>query len=297
LRTAVSLAIVAFICASLAWLNVAETQEDTVIGSGITGMYKSGGSSGCAAATNFIARTSNPGGTQNSAWTNFICGGVTDGWWSSMDVVNLYAADSSADAILNLVSSSYTTQLNNSPTFTAYNGYNNPATGGGPSEQISAITSGNYTQNSASFGICLVEVDGSSTYYSQSAMNQYNITGQNLYPKFTDGNTYIRINDASGSAGIANSGNTTGLWFGNRDSSTTSEKYLNGSSIGTSSQSSAAISTNAWFIGYAETIGYQYNGLVQAVFIGGSLSSTYMANIASRLHTYLAAVGASNVCH
>lgn len=204
-----------------------------------------------------------------------------------MDVVSLFAADISADGILNMVSTSWNWTINNAPTFTANKGFNN---GGSPasSEQNNVETClvCNYAQNSASFGACVVETGGTTSLYQQAAINQFSATGQNIYPKFSDGNTYIRVNDNPESAGIANSGNTTGLWSGVRSGATASQKYLGSTQIGTSTTPSTTPSTNDWFMGFVNGVGQSYNGLMMGAFIGGALTSTDVANFYSRLQTY-----------
>jgi hypothetical protein len=122
------------------------------------GLGHQGGGGGCSQATALIARMDR---SQNTpAVTNLICGMVTDGTWSLMDAFYVFAINSSGNAGLNWVSTSFPITVNGTCTFTANQGY----TGDGTSCNLRtamapASAGGNFTLNSGSLGyrgwICL----------------------------------------------------------------------------------------------------------------------------------------------
>ena len=107
----------------------------------------------CSQATAFLARNGN---ANAAATTAFICGGVTDGWWSKWDILYLHATDTSAHALLNLESTSYTGALvATNPTFTANQGFTGNASGVVDTTWVPS-NGGNYTLNSASAFVCIL---------------------------------------------------------------------------------------------------------------------------------------------
>jgi hypothetical protein len=245
----------------------------------------------CSQATAFIARTSgSPSTAQKNAWTAFICGGVTDGWWAKMDVVQLYASSTQANALLNLVSSSFNATAVSSPTFTANNGFN-------PTNTPSYIDSGfnpttasiNLTQNAAHYSACSIETGGSDYGLALWAFNSGSTSDQtNLFPKYSDGNTYSRLNDGVASSGNANAGNTTGYWGSNRSGVSASQAYLGGSVIFSPNATSGSIVNADILLGSSSNGTPQagYEGLIMAFTAGGALLSADWSNLYSRLHTY-----------
>src|SRR5229473_5562637 len=59
---------------------------------------------GCSQATTFLARTSGLSGTETTAYTNLICGLVTDGVYPSLDALYIFATNTTTTANLNLIS-------------------------------------------------------------------------------------------------------------------------------------------------------------------------------------------------
>lgn len=252
-----------------------------------TQFIASGG--GCSQATAFIARANAItalDGTHTTAYTNLICGLVTDGVFSKFDVLNIWATQSSGVALLNLVGTSFSPSVaSNSPTFTVDRGY----TGNGTNTSLSAsfnpsTAGGNYTQNSA--------------HYSS-----WNVTsGNGLWELGTDANTALisnfsaniqmRINDSAASGNIA-AASTAGVghFIASRTSSTVRTGYVNGASIGTTGSATSAAPANAnlsfLFVGGQGATSDQ----VAASSIGGALSGADATNFYNRLRTYMTAVG------
>ncbi len=126
-------------------------------------------SSGCSQATTFISRTSGLSGTETTAYTNLICGLVTDGvitgtvngansgagaCGSTLDALYIFATNTTTTANLNLCGTSYGLTTTAAPSFTADQGY----TGNGTTQFLSTnfnpntATTPNYVLNSASLG-------------------------------------------------------------------------------------------------------------------------------------------------
>src|SRR5262245_58714994 len=74
-------------------------------------------------AAQFLARTSGLDTAHTNAYTALIDGLVADGIWSKLDLLHIYATQDSTNALLNLISSSFTGITHGSPTFTADRGF------------------------------------------------------------------------------------------------------------------------------------------------------------------------------
>src|SRR5208283_4790005 len=96
---------------------------------------------GCGQANAFIARTSGLSATENAAYTAMICGMVTDGTWSLLDALYIFATNNTTTAALSLVSSTYNGTVTGTLTFSADNGW----TGNGSTGYLST----NLTPSSA----------------------------------------------------------------------------------------------------------------------------------------------------
>jgi hypothetical protein len=126
---------------------------------------------GCSQATAFLARTSGLDGTHTTAYTNLICGLVTDGLitgtmagsgsgatacGSKFDAIYILATQDATTAKLNLCSTTFSpATLTGSPTFTADRGYQSAAGTDRISTGFNASTasSPNFVQDSAHLSI------------------------------------------------------------------------------------------------------------------------------------------------
>jgi hypothetical protein len=77
----------------------------------------------------FLARTSGLNAAHRNAYTALIDGLVTDGVWTSLDALYITATDTTTNANLNLVSSSFPLTQTGTITFTADQGYSNAQSG------------------------------------------------------------------------------------------------------------------------------------------------------------------------
>lgn len=255
---------------------------------------------GCATATAFLNRTSGLDAAHISAYTNLICGLVSDGVWSLLDALYVFATKDTTTAKLNLVSSSFTATESGAGTaltFTADRGYINPGPTGGNVRFLNTnynptTAAGNFVQNAAHVSAWSAN---SSTTTDGQPIFSYNDGGgaqTNMYLKFTDNNMYSRCNDAAGSAGFANS-NRQGFWLSNRSSSTARQVYLNGavaSALGANT-SGAPVNTNFLFLTDGQGVSSDIQDTVSAGSIGGNLSAANVTLFYNRLRTYMTAVG------
>lgn len=251
----------------------------------LLGAGNAGGGGGCSQATAFLARNGNAHPTETTA---LICGLVTDGVFAKLDTLYIFATDTSAHALLNLVSTSFNASLIGAPTFTADRGFTGTGaltavvdTGFNPS-----TAAGLYTQNSAHLSAWSNTTGANSA--SVAGANGASIT--NIYPNFGTSDTYIRINDSVASGQV---GTTAGLgWYmGSRNSSSNRDAYNNNTSLGnTPSATSAALANlNIYFLG--SNANDATTRQITMGSIGGALTSTDAGNFYSRLRTYMTAVG------
>src|ERR1039457_3408340 len=94
------------------------------------GGYAAIGSGNAAQTTAFLARTSGLSGTETTAYTNLINGLVSDGTWSLLDALYIFATNSTTTANLNLISTSFGLTQHGTVTFSADHGYTGDGTAG-----------------------------------------------------------------------------------------------------------------------------------------------------------------------
>lgn len=242
--------------------------------------------SGCSQATAFLARVSNH--TNDTNYTTMICGLVTDGVWAKLDLLYIFAANNSTDALLNLPSAVTTALSATAPTFTANTGF----TGNGSSATVNVTgynysTGANYTQNSASLFGWSTE-SGADNGFLVGNSTAFN--GNQLITPFSLGGTgaasvngAVPLNSSTLSTGL-------GLFTASRTSSTQLDFYQNTTNIGSSgANTSAAIgSANPWFLGIPSAV--FYGGGIAAGGAASGLSSTDVTNLYNSIHTFLHAV-------
>lgn len=252
-----------------------------------------GGGGGCSEATTLLARMD---GSQNtSAVTTLACGLVTDGIWSKLDTFYMLAINSTANANLNWVSTSFSLSCSNSPTFTANQGYTGNAFNTFCDTGYNASTAGgNYTLNSSSFGFCSLTSRTTNQPYAQMGA----VAGGNvslIEPYAFSALIYYEINDA-GFVTPAAGANANGLYSVVRTASNATVVYRNGSSLTTGSQTSSAIpNANFYILAYNNAgTGADYTAdQISMAYTSGSLNATEAGNLRTRVQTYMATVNGS----
>lgn len=248
------------------------------------GTVHSTGGGGCSQATAFLARVSNH--TNDTNYTTMICGLVTDGVYAKLDLLYIFAANNSTDALLNIIASTTTTLSATAPTFTANTGF--AGNGTSASINVTGYTLGsgtNFTQNSASmFGWSTeagadngVIVGNSISFNSQIFLQSFNFGSASS----------TSIGAANLNSGTLSTG--LGLFTTSRTSSTELDTYQNATNIATSAAnaSQAITAANPWFLALN---GEWFGGGIAAGGFGGGLTSTDVTNLQSRIHTFLNAV-------
>lgn len=254
------------------------------------------------AATLVAAMSSAPDDTRKGVIDTCIGAIKTAGVWTKLDCLWILAAHDSQAALLDWKNLSDATAVN-SPTFTTDRGF----TGDGSTSYINTnftpSTDGvNYTQNSACMGAYLnagtdtaVSGPNSIGFNSNSNARQSRIEP---WRSATGGATVrVRMNDATATT-VGTIATRFGLTASNRSASNAVQVYRNGSSIGTSAVTSAALGTiDAYILGFndAGLLTGQNDNRCAAAFVGGSLTSTEHADLFTAIEAYLDAVGAGVV--
>ena len=249
-------------------------------------------------ATAFLNRTSGLDALHANAYNALINGLVSDGVWSKLDVLYIFATQNTTTALLNLISSSFTGTANGSPSFTTDRGY----TGVDASSTVFINTgfnpttapSPNYVTNSchisawADTAVTAGSSGGAFIGHSGAAGNT-----SNIYGRFSDGNAYFRINDLTPAGGFT-SASSLGHWLACRTGASASIGYKNGASFATLNQTAGTLSNNNIFV-----LAYNLNGTASTgsacqltmASMGGGLTATDATNFYNRLRTYMTSVG------
>lgn len=211
--------------------------------------------------------------------------------WTKLDALYLMAAHDSAAARVNWKNPG-THNLSvggGAPTFTTDSGYStdgvddyldtnfNPATAGG-----------NFTQNSASFGIWSSTSGGNNT----SKAGWFDGTdGVTLNPRSAADTMVMRINQAATTTSGATVTNGTGFYAANRSASNSTQGYRNGASLVTDNDASTALNSVTLKLGNIAAATFGALGF-RAAFIGGSLTGAEHSTLCSLIQEYLFQVGA-----
>jgi hypothetical protein len=235
-------------------------------------------------ASDFLARTSGLSATYQTAYTNMINGLVSDGVWSKLDVLYVFATADTITAKLNLIQNAYNaTAPSGDPTFTAGAGYQNPTTkylDSGFNASTAAVPK--YVQNSAcmfNWNALILGDDGANIGLVSGGNNDF-------VNRNTSGQLSIRIN-ATAAITIANV-DASGLILTNRTTSSNVDVYQNSAvlSAGNSSTSAAVQNSNMTFF-----TGTSFNINSQLKFggWGSQLTATDVTNLYTRMVAFLAA--------
>lgn len=241
----------------------------------------------CIQADTFLARTSGFGPLRTAAYSNLICGLVTDGVWAKLDALYILATLDTGNAVLNLVSTNYTLTANGAPAFAADGGYTGVAssttvyldTGFNP-----ATAAGLFTLNSAH----LSGWTNTNNQTSNEMMGAYD--GSNLADiTFQVGGLGERLNNASANT-VANA-NNIGHLVAARTGATTDNIYVNGTGIAPDTTPSVALPNSNIFILNVSSSGSAVNGSaaqIAAASIGSGLTGGDATNFYNQLNTYMA---------
>ena len=237
----------------------------------------------------FAAMTVQPDATRKGVIDALISGLKSDGLWAKLDLLYLLGAHDAQAARLN-VKNPGTNNLSavNSPTFTTDRGYAGDAVSAYLDTGMAQNATVQATQNSHSqhFGIQAKHAAANSQHYiGTTAAGSPNLvridrTGSEML--------YVRANN--GSEQMASSA-VEGVFSSSRTSATGFKVYRGGSVTlnDTTSASVARISANITLLRQG---GVYTTGRMSFYGVGAGLSDTEAANFASRIQTYLTAIGA-----
>lgn len=224
----------------------------------------------------------------------------TQGIWSSLDRLPIFAAEDSVAALVD-VRSLVTMTAAGSPTFTADRGYT--GTDGSSTVYIDSgfnpsTAGGNYTQNAAHISVWANSDVTSGASGGIAIGLQTNATGSqsNILPEYNDGKSYYRCNDvvAVPSAGIVDA-TSLGHRLANRSGAAAQQGYKNAVDQSVVAVTSAGLSNgNFMLLGSLTTPATHATGdshQISAASIGGSLSASNVAAFYGALRAYMTAVG------
>lgn len=261
----------------------------------------SSGGRTCTDGTNaaaFLARTSGLSNAAQDAYCVLINGLDTDGLFAVTDQLLVFAAPDSTTALLNLITGSVgnPATVSGAPTFTANAGYAKSGSTSLINTQFNASTSGtNYTVTRAGAFVFTLDSWGSGVD-SGSAFGMATDTNlvARIYPHFTDNNTYIDPQTATGQ-GQAYPAGSHFIGYGTFSAAGGGTNfYFNSSSVAKSYLGiTALVNDNFALMNDYGGAGAVYNGTIAAAWIGDFLSPTQAANLYSRLCTYLTTVHGS----
>ena len=245
----------------------------------------------------FLNRTSGLDATHVSAYQALIDGLVTDGVWSKLDVLYIYATQSAANASLNLVSNNYNAGVRGSPTFTVDRGF----TGVDNSTTVFIDTGFNctsapspkFTQNSGHLSAWNVTnnwaYNGAIGSYLSGPGNANNCQPQDKGSGY--GSYVICANGVIGDQITV--ANASGHFIANRTGVNAKTGYRNAVAIMTRSDTSTAphnVNLTALGVnvdGVPKGAGFQ----LAMNSIGSGLTPTDATNFYNRLRTYMTVVG------
>jgi hypothetical protein len=247
----------------------------------------------CAQAATFLARTSSLTRRETSAYIKLINGLVANGLWSQLDLLYVLATNNTANAALNLISTSYSLVPHGSATFIPDMGYaGDGSTGYIDTNWTPSTNAVNYTNANGSFGIYIQTsraVNSSAPVGSGSSGATFTI----IQPYETGSLVQYDINDAV--FPTVASPSSQGAWLVSRVSGTVSV-YRNGSSTALGSHVSSPVSLPTQPV---TILAFNNSGVrqswstdqISAVFFGAGLSGAQAATMNNLLNAFMVALG------
>lgn len=238
----------------------------------------------------FDAMTTAPDSTRKGLLNTLIAGLKTDGVWTKLDALYIMAAHDAQAARVNAKAPSSVASAVNSPSFTTDLGYISDGTSSYLDTNINPATAGgNYSQNSATIGVwSLTNVTDTLDFDIGNSSTNCRLNCRSALATTFRG----QLNNSGGvnfgdSTSVPNS---QGMFTITRTSSSNITGYRNAIDLGSSTVTSASVTSANMFL---LNVGTDYsNRRLAAAFFGGALTGTDVSNLHSRLSTYLTAVGA-----
>lgn len=217
------------------------------------------------------------------------------GLWTKFDALYLFAANAAASADLNWVSASYNLTPTGSPVFESDRGYTGASGKYLKTGLIPSAGGLKYVLNSASFGVyCRTSASAANTSFL-GAQGASGAKASIITPRYTDNNTYIKINSASADQNSTPNTDTRGLFIGSRTSSTALTSYIRTTPDLESHNSSSVTDKEMYIlcINANGTAALNFIGQLSFAFIGSGLTDADVVSINSIIvDGYLASIGA-----
>ena len=243
----------------------------------------------------FLARTSGLSATEQAAYVALINGLVSDGVWDLLDVLYIFATNTTATAALNLKSPDFTAAVHGTLTFTADVGWQGDGSTGylDPGFAPSAVGN-NFLQNWASAGLydLTSRTSQSSSIETGVDVNYYDLILAPLSVAGAGGFAYALCGASFSNSGIVNL-NAQGSYAVSR-TFTSTVAYKNGLLVNTNN------SDTSGFLSAFHPYIFANNGgspsafssdQLSAWWCGGGLSTTQIVAIQARINTYMTALG------
>lgn len=257
--------------------------------------YKGGGVAYDPAAVALFARFTTPPTTARKALINAcIVALKAAGLWTKFDAFYMLAAETAQAARQNWVQDAFNLSAINAPTFTADRGYTGDGSSSYLNTNLSPSTATQFTKNSAHISVADRTSRAGITKFQIGAQNGSGIGGY-IVTRDASNLAHFPLNDGDAVAGQFANTTSAGRFVGSRTGSALRAGYMNGASLGTSTEL-AASGTSAFnfYIGGLDNSGSllaSADQLSQASF-GAGLSSGDVTAFDAAIAAYLTAVGA-----
>jgi hypothetical protein len=229
-----------------------------------------------------IANGGTVSGGRQTIVNALIVGLKADGIWTKLDRLWLFAAEDQPSALTDLVALALAT-ASGGPTFTVDMGYTENGVTSYIETNYQPNGSGNYTLNAAQLSVWCTTA-GSATTAAHAVSDN---GGGHIFPIFSDGNSYFRVN-ANAGGGVGN-GARAGFYTANRSGASALEGYKDGTQVTTNASAASGLPSFTFtFGGIGGAPGVDD---VAAGAFGGSLSVGEAGDLYTRLRTYMTAVG------
>lgn len=238
----------------------------------------------------FAAMSSQPNGTRKGHIDTLIAGLETDGVWAELGLLYVMAAHDSQAARLNWMNPGTSTlTANSSPTFTTDRGYTGNGSSANLATDVATNAIPNFLQNDNGFGFwCLTAAAQSTPLGGTSAFG--------VNPRNASNFVVARNANITPQTTTATVGTGVGLTSVVRTVSTGFDVYKDAALLQARTSTSGALDTQAWFLlasnNGAGAATNNSSAQIAVFWAGGALTALQVADLHSRLNTYLTAVGA-----
>lgn len=226
---------------------------------------------------------------------SFVLQLKADGNWTKLDRLWLFASQAQDQAKISLVNplSTQITEVN-TPTWTADEGY----TGGATNKYINlnytpSTSAVNYAQNSATLGF-YSRTNNTETVGDMGAEEAAGVHAAYAYARFTDGKSYMTLNDNGTTSSPPSVADSLGLFSAQRTVSTTVNFYKRGTNIGSKAEASTGLCNKSFFLANISNNGAPFGSTSRqyAMAYTGS-GGIDIAKLYTSIQTFLTSIGAN----